>query len=269
MKRKMISSLLAVALVSSTAGPVLGAPLKDGADGLALTLQSSKPSYTLGELVSLNIKVSNPTGQTVSLSSATDVWTGAVRVFIADAGGELKEYRGPGWGLKDVVGAPQVEIPPGGSFETAATVFYNHRPETGHLSEMYASETRGKRVATEYAFAHPGTYRLKAVLQNAEGSALESGILEIEIREPQGVDRSIWEVLRDNPDLGYFIQSGGPNGPPENPRSQQMAATLERLAGSFPEGRQAEGIRAALAEYRALLDELRGNQPPDEEPIEE
>lgn len=269
MKRKMIRALLAVALVSSTAGPVLGAPLKDGADGLALILQSSKPSYVLGELVNLKIKVINQTGRAVPLAGTTNVWTGAVRVLIASARGDFKEYLGPGWGLKDIVGAPPVEIQPGGSFETAATVLYNHRPETGHLSELYASEIRGKRVGTEYAFAQPGTYRLKAVLQDAKGSALESGVLEIDIREPQGADRSIWEVLREDPELGYFVQEGGPNGPPETPRSQQLEATLERLAGSFPEGRQAEGIRAGLAEYRALLEELRASQLPDDESFEE
>jgi hypothetical protein len=48
------------------------------------------------------------------------------------------------------VRAAQVEIPPRGSFETAATVLYNHRPETGHLSELYAREIRGKQVGTEY-----------------------------------------------------------------------------------------------------------------------
>jgi hypothetical protein len=268
MKRKMIRSLLAVALVSSTAGPLIGAPLEDGAGGLTLTLRSSKPSYALGELVSLNIKVSNQTGHTVSLSTATDVWTGAVRVFIASEGGDFKEYLGPGWGLKDVVRAARVEISPGGSFETAATVLYNHRPETGHLSEMYASEIRGKRVGTEYAFAQPGTHRMKAVLQT-EGGTVESGVLEIHIREPQGVDRSIWEVLREDSELGYFIQSGGPNGPPETPRSRHLEATLERLAGSFPEAGQAEGIRAGLAEYRALLVELRASHLPDDEPVED
>jgi hypothetical protein len=219
--------------------------------------------------VHLKIKVTNLTGQAVPLAGAPDVGTGAVRVFIASEGGDFKEYLGPGWGLKDVVGGPPVEIQPGRSFETAATVLYNHRPETGHLSELYASEIRGKRVGTEYALAQPGTYRLKAVLQDAGGGALESGVLEIDIREPQGIDRSIWEVLREDPELGYFVQSGGPNGPPETPRSRQLEATLERLAGAFPEGRQAEGIRAGLAEYRALLEELRSGQLPDDEPVEE
>lgn len=137
-----------------------------------------------------------------------------------------------------------------------------------HLSELYAREINGKRLGTEYAFARPSAYRLKAVLQT-EGGTVESGVLEIDIREPQGVDRSIWEVLREDPELGYFIQSGGPKGPPETPRSQQLEATLERLVGSFPEGRQAEGIRAGLAEYRALLEELRSNQLPDDELLEE
>lgn len=265
MKRKMIRSLLAVTLMSSTAGPVLGAPSEGGAEGgLALTLRSSKPSYALGELLSLDIKVSNQTGQTVSLSTVPDVWTGAVRVFIASEGGDFKEYLGPRWGLKDVVRAAQVEIPPGGSFETAATVLYNHPQETAHLSELYAREIRGKRVGTEYAFAQPGTHRLKAVLRT-EGGTVQSGVLAIDIREPQGVDRSIWEVLREDPELGFFVQSGGPKGPPETPRSRQLEATLERLAGSFPEGRQAEGIRAGLAEYRALLEALRASPQPDDE----
>lgn len=268
MKRKMIRALLAVALISSTAETVLGAPLEDGSDGLALTLQSSKPSYVLGELVNLKVKVTNQTSQAVPLAGTTDVWTGAVKVFIASGEGDFKEYLGPGWGLKCVVSTAQVEISPGGNFETAATVLYNHRMETGHLSKMYASQISRKHLGTDYAFAGPGAYRLKAVLQT-EGGTLESGVLEIDIREPQGVDRSIWEVLREDPGLGYFVQSGGPMGPPETPRSQQLEATLERLIGSFPEGRQVEGIRAGLAKYRALLEELRASQLPDDELPEE
>lgn len=259
MKRKMIRALLAVALMSSTVETVQGASLENGSDGLVLTLQSSKPSYVPGELVHLQIKVLNQTGQTVPVAGTADVWTGAVGVFIASGKEGFKEYRGPGWGLKCVVRAAQVEIPPGGSFETAATVLYNHRRQTGHLSEMYASKIKSKELGTDYAFARPGTYRLKAVLET-EGGRLESEVLEIDIREPQGVDRSVWEVLREDPELGYFMQTGGPKGPPETPRSRHLEATLERLAASFPESRQIEGIRAGLAGYRAQLEALRASQ---------
>lgn len=268
MKRKMIRALLALALMSSTAETVLAVPLEDSPDGLALTLQPSKPSYVLGELVNLRIAVINTTSQAVPLAGTPDVWTGAVKVFIASRDGDFKEYFGPGWGLRCVVGAAQVEISPGGSFETAATVLYNHRMETGHLSEMYAREINRRRLGTDYAFARPGVYRLKAILQT-EGGTLESEVLEIDIREPQGVDHSIWEVLREDPELGYFVQSGGPKGPPETPRSQQLEATLGRLVASFPEGRQTEGIRAGLAEYLALLEALRASYLPDDELVDE
>jgi len=268
MKRNIICALLALALMGSIVDIVLAAPLKDGFDGLALTLQSSQPSYVLGELVKLKIKVANKTGQAVSLSGAPDVWTGAVKVFIASGEGPFKEYFGPGWGLRCVMAAPQVEISPGGSIETAAAVLYNHRMETRQLSEMYVREINRKRLGTDYAFVRPGVYRLKAVLQK-EDRTLESEALEIEIREPQGADRSIWEVLREDPELGFFVQTGSPKSSPETPRSQQLKATLERLVGSFPEGRQVEGILASLAEYHALLESLRASQMQGVEPFDE
>jgi hypothetical protein len=268
MKRKMIRALLAVALMSSSVETVLGASLEKGSEGLVLTLQSSRPSYVPGELVDLKIKVINQAGHAVPVAETADVWTGAVRVFIDAGEGGFKEYRGPGWGLKCVVRAARVEIPQRGSFETAATVLYNHRQETGHLSEMYAHKIKNQELGTDYAFARPGTYRLKAVLQT-EGGRLESEVLEIDIREPQGADRSVWEVLRKDPELGYFMQTGGPKGPPETPRSRHLEATLARLAGSFPESRQVESIRAGLAGYRTLLEALRASQMPDGESFRE
>ena len=40
----------------------------------------------------------------------------------------------------------------------------------------------------------------------------------ITVSEPTGVDRDVWEVLKADPEYGYFIQSGGPKG---NPQSEE------------------------------------------------
>jgi hypothetical protein len=104
----------------------------------------------------------------------------------------------------------------------------------------------------------PGVYRLRAVFQASETAGkLESAPIRITIGQPKGADLQVWNTLRTDSELGYFIQTGSPKGDPESERSKRLAEVLNSLASSYPESRQAPDIRSSLGRYRTTLEKLR------------
>ena len=170
-----------------------------------------------------------------------------------------KEYRGPGWGLRDVAESGSITLRPGQAHRTRATILYNHGVETEHLNARRAKEIREQFLGTGYALGTPGRYRIKARLYGHRFvNYIESAPIEITVSEPTGIDREVWEVLKTDPEYGYFIQSGGPKGHPTTPRNVQMMETLEKIANDQPLSRYTEGINQSLSKHRAVLEDLRG-----------
>jgi len=239
-----------------------------GMSGLVLEMRPDKASYVLGETVALEFTVMNESATTVTLAGGADVWRGSIEVFVAFGDEGYREYRGPRWGLDDVVAASPMTLAPGGVYRTEATLLYNHRVETAHLAPSRARAIEEAQVSSPYALARPGIYSIKAVLYDARfEDRIESEPVVIGVVEPSGEEIEIWNQLQGDPELGYFIQTGGPRGHPTAPRSLQLATTLERIVDAHPGGRYTAAIQSALAQYRTSVELLRqqrrspGNQP--------
>jgi hypothetical protein len=262
MKTRLVNYALVVMLVLITASLCFGYE-PDGAAGqkfsqLDLNVQPDKKSYFLGELVGLKFRVVNKSDAPVVLRGGADVWHGLLKVLIAYNDEQYREYLGPGWGLKDVAGMAETEITVGGVFETEATVLYNHRLETGHLSELYTKQAVQNRVDTEYALIRPGIYRIKAVLYDSQfENKIESEPIQISVSEPRGDDLEVWNVIKADPEYGYFIQTGSPKSHPEAAKSKQLVQVLEKVVNSHPQSRYAETIRPSLSKYNSTLEVLR------------
>lgn len=227
--------------------------------GLAFEVKPEKHSYLPGEPVVMSLKVTNRSGAPVLFNADSDVWHGYVKIFVAAEGEDYGEYVGPDWGLEDSVRARRVKLEPGQSFETSASVLYNHRVATGHLNEAAARHAAAGRLGREYALATPGRYAIKAVLYGADfRSKLESGPVRVEVREPVGPDAEVWRVLSGNPKFGYFIQSGSLGENPAGPQARELITTLEGLLQSYPASGYAERIRHSLVQYRAMLEKIKG-----------
>ena len=256
MKMKSVCRTLGLLLVmafghSISFGQAGGTAAEPGQ--LSLRLRADSTAYVPGEPVTLKFTVINNTDAPVTLPGGADVWRGHLRVFIARPGGDFKEYLGPRWGLRDVSGGV-LTIEPRGSYETEATVLYNHRPETSHLNEMYAARLRAERVETEYALPAPGTYRVKAALHVGESApAVESEPALVKVESPRGDDREVWSRIKGDAAFGYFIQSGDLPAHPDSPEARRVIETLESLATSRPGSRHARHIRAGLDKFRAEL----------------
>ncbi|MFN2455862.1 MAG: hypothetical protein ABR577_16760 [Pyrinomonadaceae bacterium] len=224
---------------------------------LAIEVRSDKKSYVPGEPVALKFKVINKSNTPISVEGA-DVQHGYLKVLIAYQGEDFKEYLGPQWGLQDDVDGGVMTVEPQGSFETEATVLYNHRLESCHLSEIYVKQNTSKRVETEYALNRPGEYRIKTSLYTAEAEReIESEPISISVEEPKGDDLEVWNRIKGDAAYGYFIQTGDLMAHPNSAKAKRVVGTLEEIVNMYPSSRYAEHIRDSLARFKVSMDDLK------------
>lgn len=260
----MAKYVLALAVLSTlgnvTQAAEIAAP-KETARKLSVEVYPSSKDYVLGELVRLKIRITNRSDQPIVLSQMPSVDTGDIHVLVAGRDG-FKKYFGPQWGIRDVATAAAVELAPAEYVETQATLLYHHRIETKHLSTSYAQQITRDYIDSDYAFSTPGTYRIKAVFSGGESlGSVESEPVSISLREPKGGALKVWNALKSDASLGYFLQAGGPNGDPRSPKSRELAETLKALATTYPESPQVGDILSSLSKYAVTLEKLKEMKP--------
>lgn len=253
---KITRYLLGMVLAWSLSCPVVASADARSLEGLSVEVYPNSQEYALGELVKLKIRITNRSQGVVVLERAPSIANGDIRVFIAGAEG-FREYLGPRWGLEDVGTTKRVELAPGEFREVDASILYHHRTETDHLSELYAAQYARQYINTAYAFVSPGTFKVKAVLGVGESARVESEPVQIRIHEPQGAGLQVWNVLKADADLGFFLQAGSPNGDPRSAKSAKQAEILNSLAILYPESRQKEDILLSVDSYSRTLQKLK------------
>ena len=184
---KITLSLLAVILTATLT--LLSFPIGE----IKLTLVSDEEEYHLGEAVGLTFILKNAGADELTIQDSFGIATGTLNVFISRNGKDYSQYQHSGWGLLDIVNVKTV-IGSGKEIQTKARVLWT-----------------GAGSNSGFAFSEPGTYYLKAsynaVFQGQERSVLfESEPLKVAIREPKDEDLLVWNRIKQNGDLAYFIQ---------------------------------------------------------------
>ena len=265
--KAMAKYVLALAVLSTLGNVAQAAeitPSKATARKLSVEVQPSSKDYVLGELVRLRIRITNRSDQPIVLSQRPSVDAGDIRVLVAERDG-FRKYIGPQWGIQDVATAAAIELAPEEYVETQATLLYHHRVETKHLSASYAQQINRDYIDSDYAFTTPGTYRIKVVFSGGESfGSVESEPVSISVREPKGGALKVWNALKRDARLGYFLQAGGPNGDPRSPESEELAETLNALATTYPESPQVGDILSSLSKYTKSLKKLKEMKLPQE-----
>jgi hypothetical protein len=219
--------------------------------GLRLEIQTDKDHYLPGELITVQLKITNASDGPLALPRNADVFSGGMNIFVAETTGNFRSYKGPRWGLRDGVGGRTKTLAPGESVSESVTVLYNHVTSTSHLSELYATPVKNDSLDTEYAFPHAGAFRLKAVLSDDRFStSIESAPVDIIIDEPGGPDLVIWNKIKDDGGYGYFFQTGEVLGRSHAPTIEEIELALKELESLYPTSRYAKNIRASLASIR-------------------
>lgn len=239
-----------IALLSSLANPMNGtsAAVHQEIRGLRLEIQIDKDHYLPGEMITVQLKITNASDSPIALPPNGDVLSGGMHILVAEASGQFRDYKGPRWGLRDGAAGRATTLAPGESVRSSATVLYNRVTSTSHLNGLYAAQVKNDAIDTEYALPHAGAFQFKARLIDERFSdAIESVPVDIVIDEPSGPDLVIWNRIKDDGAFGYFFQTGEVLGRSQSPTIREIESIFDKLESLYPTSRYAKNIRASLA----------------------
>lgn len=235
----------------------------DGKTG-SLQITTSKAEYMLGEPVRLDWKFTVQPGLDGKIDFESTAFAGgAFKVFIARDREEFLQYKFSGWVSDHKVFAGEKR------FASAETIFFNQKPETGHLSDYGRREAEKGMILTDYAFPEPGTYRIKAVwsfnhLTNKEiiPERVESNEISFRIVKPEGDDLKVWEVLKADPRIGYFMTAG--SAPYRVPSIQDsLLVEIDKVVADYPNSYLSGMLREKVSVRRAQITAIRQQDGPN------
>jgi len=256
MRRHSAKHIFSLIIALFATSPVIGVqqPIQE-TQRLSLRVVADKEVYLPGELISVRFIMKNESAEPLSLNPDLSVLDGNLKVFVASDDDSFREYIGPGWGTRDSLAGAPIELLPSESFETNATILWNQKLETSHLSELYKKPMDQQRLKTDYAFTAAGKYHLKAVIYNAKtGTTVESPPVAIVIESPQGAELLIWKQLKQDPDYAFFIQTGGLLEHPKGAKTAKVANELDRMLTKHPDSRYAQSIRRSLTKRQESIE---------------
>lgn len=224
---------------------------------LTVRVTTEKPDYIHGEAVNLQIEVVNETNETINFPPcALRPELGSLKVLVAQGNNSFKEYRGPGWGIKDKW-CSDSPLAPGQSFKNQVTVLWNSKIPTLHLNEDAAKRASEGKITTDYAMPKAGTYLIKAIFGYLGNNRpkLESSPMQIVVNEPVGEDLKVWNKIKSNGELAYFLQQSMFLTSKDEER-KILLTTLEEIAQRYPNSLYGKQIRQKLVEYQQKEAEL-------------
>lgn len=217
-------------------------------DQLQVKLKTSKEAYVQGEIVPLSIEVANTSSSDVFLKGA-DAESGYVKIYVADNNSKFSQYRHSDWGRGKTKG---LTIKAGQTIDSHATLLWNFKPKVSHLNENAARIASEGLILTDYAFDKPGTYFIKAVLiiPGETQTRVESQPIQIVIEAPTGEDLKVWDRIKDNGEIAYFIQEGAArSAKPEE--KEPIVKQVEQLVADHPNSFLTSQIKQSLDKFRA------------------
>jgi hypothetical protein len=165
--------------------------------------------------------------------------------MISADGVNFRSYRGPGWGRRTVK-RRETALAPGESIAVETNVMFNARPKTGHLTELYAERFKRDIVDSDFAFAEPGGYWIKAAYDD-RGAKIESSPIYLEAVEPVGVDAEVWAAVKNDAAFAYLLHTGDMPYRPESPKYARFVEATRSISEQFPESSLASSIQRKLS----------------------
>lgn len=233
-------------------------------DGLGLKISTPKSTYVLGEIVTLNFEIANNTSSDIWLKGET-LDSGYLTISIASADRKYKKYR--------AVGKPEKFKPSllkkGEKANSTARVLWNASLAENSSDPKLFEETD---ILTSYAFPRSGVFYVKATLifVGKGLTTVESEPIEIQMEEPSGEDLLVWNKIKGNGGIAYFIQEGDFLVPSyKKEEREKLLLEIEQIANQHPESFYAQSLRQSLnkfnaseAERKAYFEKLRQQKQP-------
>jgi len=245
----MAKALLTACCLSGLMAP-FAATAAERRPTLALTVVSDRARYLLGDPVVLAGSLRN-TGKEPIREYRADLPLHAesVDIFVSADGARFVEYA--------------MGIYMGARVERHLETLEPGKEWKFQLRVLYAFQTPSR-----LAFERPGGHFLKVVYPlisrgGAPRAAVESNVVSIEVRAPEGADAEVWRQIK-TPDFLYFLQSGFDRQKDGKPPTQAL-----ELLRKAPKGGYAEALRQGLREYYHVCVEEKSNQGQSASQLEE
>lgn len=216
---------------------------------LNVKVHSSKQDYIQGEVINLNFEVTNNSASDIPLKGA-DTDSGYLRIYIASDNQKFKMYSNSDWGRGKTKG---MVIKAGQSIKSQTNILWNFSPANRFSNLEGFKESN---IMTDYAFPKTGVYLIKAVL-GIPGEIpieIESEPIQIVVNEPVGDDLKVWNQIKDNGDIAYFLQQGA-TPTYQDEKAEKLLKEVEQIAEKYPNSNLAGQIKQKLEKFR--IDEER------------
>ena len=151
-----------------------------------LTLELSSPAETLLPLkpIPVVIKQSNRTNQPILGYDSIGFGKSFIYLFVQKVGSDERTQIYPLTTLTGLMGIKNSEVLPGSSCEAKEWI----------------------SLGVRRYFPEAGTYELQATLRNDNGTqVIESNRITIDIQEPTGRDREVYNLIRNSPRVDYLF----------------------------------------------------------------
>jgi hypothetical protein len=209
---------------------------------LDVKITPSKLSYIQGEVIVLDVEVTNNGSSDIFVKGA-DVRSGYLNTFIASDDQKFKQYT-PG-GVRGKTSG--FYIKPGQTIKSQATVLWNKKPRPQELGAVYAKDL----IKTDYAFPEPSVYLIKAslLIPGETRIVIESVPIQIVVNEPVGNDLKVWNLIKNKPEIGYFLQQDEFRTYKDDEK-EKLLKEVKQIAEEYPHGILSNQLGQSLEKFR-------------------
>ena len=176
-----------------------------------------------------------------------NVESGYVKIFVSPVNQVFRQYINGGVRTKTA----GFVIRGGETVESQATILWNSKPDIKNLSDSAVKIYDDNQLMTNYAFPNTGIYFIKAVLiiPGEPQTKIESELVKIVINEPVGDDLKVWNQIKDNGDIAYFIQQGE-TPTYQDEKAKKLLKEIEQITGKYPNSDLAGQMKQKLEKFR-------------------
>jgi hypothetical protein len=246
MKHKLIFSIVGATLFLSLLSGISYMQNNDNKAFQAIVI-SSKNTYFLGEVVSLECLVKNTGIKNVKIAGELGLEDGTFSIWVSKDAKTFEKYNNTTWGKVDRH-VNRIELKPDETVSNQATVLWNSKPKT-------SDPAFEKKITTDYAFPVAGDYYVKlryVIYPETTPVWIESVPIKISITKPEGDELEVWNKIKDNGYFAYFIQEGDMLIPSYKSEERLKFQTeIEQILTDYPNSFYATSLSQSLNKFKA------------------
>lgn len=228
----------------------------EASERLSVDFKPRKANVILGEVFHFALSIQNLSDEEIYLKG-TNVNSGYIEIMVSEDDITYRRYVHSGWGVAKRKGR---YLKAKGYANSSGTLFWNSNKNVKGLSTLAIRSIQRRQLMRDYIFEKVGDFFLRARLYypvKKEMHFVESAPVRISVRKGSVEESEVWETIRNEPRLGYFIQEGQSRS--SKFEAQERDADLIRaLYKKYHSNRLSYSLKASLLKYERLKKLRRG-----------